>query len=69
MGRRLVALAALLGGWAVGAALYRRASTGRRDRVDLYFEDGSMQSLGDGTAEAERLLPLAREALRAARAG
>jgi hypothetical protein len=69
MGRRLVALGALLGGWALGAALYRRSSTARRDRVDLYFEDGSMQSLGDGTADASRLLPLAREALRAARAG
>jgi hypothetical protein len=68
MGRKLVALLALLGAWAAGVALLRRASGSRRERVDLYFEDGSMQSLSDGTADAARLLPLAHEALRAARA-
>lgn len=67
MRRKLAALAALAGGWFVGLALYRRAVSGRRERVDLYFEDGSMQSLADGTPEGARLLPLAREALRAAR--
>jgi len=69
MRRRLVALAALVAGWVVGLAFYRRAAAGRRERVDLYFEDGSMQSLGEGTPQAARLLPLAREALRAARGG
>ena len=69
MRRKLVAAAALVGGWLVGLALYRRAASGRRERVDLYFEDGSMQSVGDGAPEAARLLPLAREALRAARGG
>jgi hypothetical protein len=66
MPRKLVALAALVGGWLVGIALYRRALPRRRERVDLYFDDGSMQSLGEGTPEAGRLLPLARDALRAA---
>jgi hypothetical protein len=32
-------------------------------RADLYFDDGSMLSLSAGSAEAERLLPLAYEAL------
>jgi hypothetical protein len=67
MPRKLVALAALVGGWLAGIALYRRAAAGRRARVDLYFDDGSMQSLGDGTPEAASLLPLARAALSAAR--
>jgi hypothetical protein len=67
MRRKLVVLLALLSAWAAGMALLRRASSGRRERVDLYFEDGSMQSLSDGTSEAARLLPLAHEALRAAR--
>jgi hypothetical protein len=67
MRRKLVALLALLSAWAAGMALLRRASGGRRERVDLYFEDGSMHSLSDGTSEAARLLPLAHKALRAAR--
>jgi hypothetical protein len=32
-------------------------------RADLYFDDGSMLSLSAGSPEAERLLPLAYEAL------
>jgi hypothetical protein len=69
MRRRLLAVLALLAGWLVGLALYRRTAASRRERVDLYFEDGSMLSVGDGTPEADRLLPLAREALGAARSG
>lgn len=69
MRRRLLAFAALVAGWLVGLALYRRAATTRRERVDLYFEDGSMLSAGEGTPEAARLLPLARDALGAARSG
>jgi hypothetical protein len=69
MRRRFLAVVALVAGWLVGLALYRRAATTRRERVDLYFEDGSMLSVGDGTPEAERLLPLARDALGAARSG
>lgn len=69
MRRRLLAVLALLAGWLVGLALYRRTAASRRERVDLYFEDGSMLSVADGTPEAERLLPLAREALGAARSG
>ena len=67
MRRKLLAVLALLGAWAAGAALLRRAAGPRRERVDLYFDDGSMLSVGDGTAEAARLLPLARDALHAAR--
>jgi hypothetical protein len=66
---KLVALLALVGAWAAGIALLRRTSGARRERVDLYFEDGSMQSLADGAAEDTRLLPLARIALSASRRG
>jgi hypothetical protein len=60
-------LAALL---VVGASLFfwRRRSARRVEKVDLYYEDGSMISLVDGTEGAERLLPLARRVLSAARA-
>ena len=65
--RKLVALIALLGAWVAGIALLRRTTGAQRDRVDLYFDDGSMQSLSDGAPDAARLLPLARAALDAAR--
>ena len=63
MRRRLLALAALLGGAFAGFALFRRAGGGRRERVDLYYEDGSLVSLND--VEGAALLEIAREALRA----
>jgi hypothetical protein len=50
-----------------GAALIRR-QTSHRERADLYFEDGSMLSLTDGSPGAERLLPLARELVSRSRA-
>jgi hypothetical protein len=49
------------------AAMLRRRAARRRERADLYFDDGSMVSLVEGSAEAERLLPLARDVLQAAR--
>ena len=67
MGRKLLALLALVAAWVAGIALLRRTSAARRERVDLYFDDGSMQSFAEGAAEAARLLPLARAALSAAR--
>ena len=51
------------------SVVWRRRSAERSQRVDLYFEDGSMQSLSNGAPEAARLLPLARAALAAARGG
>ncbi|HXY84410.1 MAG TPA: hypothetical protein VEH52_02925 [Gaiellaceae bacterium] len=60
--------AALLGlavGLLGGAAFVRRRTV-QRERVDLYYEDGSMVSLVNGSSDAARLLPLARELLRTA---
>ena len=67
MARKLLAALVLAGGWAAAVALFRRAGTRRKDRVDLYFEDGGMASVADGSADAARLLPLAAQALRTAR--
>jgi hypothetical protein len=50
-------------GMLAGAVFVRRRGT-LRERVDLYYEDGSMLSLSNGTPDAERLIPLAREILR-----
>ena len=65
--RRSAALAlGVVGGMLAGAAFIRR-QTVNRERADLYYEDGSMLSLTNGSPGAERLLPLAREILRQTR--
>ena len=66
MRRNAAAIAGLVGGLLIGAAFIRR-QTAQRDRADLYYEDGSMLSLSNGSPGAERLLPLAREVLRKSR--
>lgn len=65
--RKLLTGFLLAAGSAVGTVLYRRRVARRRERVDLYFEDGSMVSLTDGSPEVVRLLSLAQDVLRAAR--
>ena len=56
----------VVAGMVAGAAFLRRRAV-PADRVDLYYEDGSMVSLDEGSPDAQRLLPLAREILRGAR--
>ena len=63
MRRSAALVVGVVGGMLAGAAFFRR-QTAHRERVDLYFEDGSMLSLTDGSPGAARLLPLAREILR-----
>lgn len=57
----------LAAGSVAGSLFYRRRAARRRERVDLYYEDGSMVSLPEGSPGAERLLPIAHDVLRAAR--
>ena len=58
---------------AAGAALagaivfVRTKSSIEREHVDVYFADGSMVSLESGSSDGDRLLPLARRVLAAAR--
>ena len=52
----------ILVGLFVGAAFIRRR-TAQADRADLYFEDGSMLSLSNGSPGGDKLLPLARKIL------
>jgi hypothetical protein len=67
MRRRTLALVGFFTGLFAVTAFIRRGTTRRRERADLYFADGSMVSLPSDSAEAQRLLPLARDLLRAAR--
>jgi hypothetical protein len=61
------ALALGLAGAAAGIAFWRSRRAGPEERVDLYFEDGSMVSLAPTAEDAERLLDRARDVLAAAR--
>ena len=65
--RKVVTGIVVAAGSLAGAVALRRRSARRRDRVDVYFEDGSMITLGDGSPEASTVLPLARRALETAR--
>jgi hypothetical protein len=66
MRRSAAAILGVAGGMLAGAAFIRRQG-GRRERADLYFEDGSMLSLSNGSPGAERLIPLARDIIRQVR--
>jgi hypothetical protein len=65
--RRALAVAGAAIGSAAGAVLLRRRAARSRDRLELYFEDGSLVTLAQGAPEAEPLLLHARELLAATR--
>ncbi|HJU35981.1 MAG TPA: hypothetical protein VJ716_00995 [Gaiellaceae bacterium] len=67
MRRRLLTLAGFASGALAGTAVYRRWFGARRERIDLYFADGSFVTFGAGSSEAARLLPLAQQVFTAAR--
>jgi hypothetical protein len=67
MRRRILALLGFATGVLAGSVVLRRQFGKRRDRVEVYFDDGSMISYVEGTVEADPLLGPARDALRAAR--
>ena len=56
-------LVLIAGGAVAVTVLVRRALRGSDERIDLYFEDGSMISLEGDSPEAQRLLPVARDLL------
>ena len=65
--RRVLTGFLLTVGSLAGTVFYRRRAARRRERVDVYYEDGSMVSLAEGSPEAATVLPLARHILDAAR--
>jgi len=66
--RKVLTGFALAAGSLAGTIAFRRRFARRRERVDVYFEDGSMVSLAEGSAEASTVLPLARRIIETARA-
>ncbi len=67
MKRKAFAVAGFASGALAGTAAYRRWFGGRRERLEVYFDDGSFVTFGAGSPESARLLPLARQVLLAAR--
>ena len=65
MRRKALGLLGFASGLLAGSVLYRRTLARRRERVDVYFEDGSMITFDDGSPEAAELLSIARDALAA----
>jgi hypothetical protein len=61
--RKVVTGVLLAAGSLAGSVLVRRRAARRQARVDLYGADGSMHSFTEGTPEADRLLPIARDVL------
>jgi hypothetical protein len=63
MRRRALGAFGFATGLFAGSVLYRRTIARRRERVDVYFDDGSMITYDDGSPEAAALVPIARDAL------
>jgi hypothetical protein len=64
MARRKLVIPVVIGaGSFLGTLLYRRRAVRNRTRLDVYFDDGSMVSFVEGSPEAEKLLPVARDVL------
>jgi hypothetical protein len=67
MRRKALRLAGFASGLLAGTVVYRQLFGGRGEGIDVYFDDGSFVTFAAGSSEAERLLPLARQVLAAAR--
>jgi len=65
--RKLFGFLVLVGVGFAGIVVLRRRFHARRERVDLYYEDGSLVSLEQGSDGAGTLLALAHDAVSAAR--
>jgi hypothetical protein len=65
--RSVVAALGLVAGAAAAGAYWVRHKGSPREHVDVYFADGSMVSFVPGSPEGDKLLPIARRVLAAAR--
>jgi hypothetical protein len=65
--RKVLRVAGFASAALAGTLAYRYLFGGGGERLDVYFDDGSFVTFAAGSAEADRLLPLARRVLLAAR--
>ncbi len=66
MRRRLLRVLGLATGGLAGTFVLRDWLRGRRARLDVYFDDGSFVTFVEGSRQADRLVPLARQVVAAA---
>ena len=68
MGSRWLRIAGFTSGALAGTVAYRRLfGAGRRERIDVYFDDGSFVTFTGRSPEAARLVPLAHRVIAEAR--
>jgi hypothetical protein len=67
MRRKVLRFAGFASGMLAGTLAYRYLVGDRGERLDVYYDDGSFVTFAAGSAEGDRLLPLARRVLVAAR--
>jgi hypothetical protein len=67
LGRRLLRLAGFVSGALAGSLAYRRLLGTGRERLDVYYDDGSFVTFVGRSPQAARLLPLAHRVLSAGR--
>jgi outer membrane lipoprotein SlyB len=65
--RSILALVGFVAGGIAAGTVYERRLANRRDRLDVYFDDGSFVTYVAGSTEADQLLPHARQVLAAVR--
>jgi hypothetical protein len=65
--RKVLRAAGFASGALAGTYAYRYLFGGRGERIDVYYDDGSFVTFAAGSAEGDRLLPLSRRVLVAAR--
>lgn len=67
MGRRWVRIVGFASGALAGTVAYRRVFGGSRERIDVYFDDGSFVTFAGRSPEAAELLPIAQRVVAAVR--
>jgi hypothetical protein len=63
LGSRWLRIAGFASGALAGTLAYRRLLGGGRERIDVYFDDGSFVTFAGRSPEAATLVPLAERVL------
>jgi hypothetical protein len=67
LGSRWLRIVGFASGALAGTVAYRRVFGGGRERIDVYFDDGSFVTFAGRSPEAAKLVPLAQRVVAAVR--